>query len=168
MAFNQFMHPRNIYRQKINYDHLAQEYPEFGRHVCRDSKGKPHIDYNDITVLRSLTKTLLKHDFHLDVQIPEQRLVPTVPMRLNYILWIEDLLQYCRLSSASIIQGIDIGTGSCSIFPLLATILNPDWRFVATEIDSINLDYADKNVKNNNLQDKIISEYILSSFVLVF
>ncbi|XP_027203319.1 U6 small nuclear RNA (adenine-(43)-N(6))-methyltransferase [Dermatophagoides pteronyssinus] len=154
MAFNQFMHPRNIYRKKLDYDHLGREYPEFGQHVCHDEKGKSYIDYSDIVVLRSLTKTLLKNDFHLDVQIPEQRLVPTIPMRLNYILWIEDLLQHCRLFYQ--IQGIDIGTGSCSIFPLLATILNPDWRFIATEIDPINLDYANKNVTNNNLNDKII------------
>ncbi|KAH9501835.1 Methyltransferase-like protein 16 [Dermatophagoides farinae] len=153
MAFNQFMHPRNIYRQKPVYEQLAREYSDFANHVYRDEKGKVHIDYGDIGALRSLTQTLLKKDFHLNVQIPEQRLVPTLPMRLNYILWIEDLLEHCRLCYQ--IKAIDIGTGSCAIFPLLATTLNPEWRFIATEIDPINLDYANKNVQNNNLNNRI-------------
>lgn len=46
-------------------------------------------------------------DFGLDVTIPEDRLVPTLPLRLNYILWLEDLLAAINLPNN--IRGIDIG-----------------------------------------------------------
>lgn len=57
--------------------------------------------------MRVLTKSLLKCDFNLDVDIPEDRLVPTLPLRLNYILWIEDLLVSIQRDSQ--IKGLDIG-----------------------------------------------------------
>lgn len=55
---------------------------------------------------------MLKKDFGLDVIIPLDRLIPTVPLRLNYILWIEDLLSIvteeveCEKHD---VHGIDIG-----------------------------------------------------------
>lgn len=78
---------------------------------CRQSlDGKVMMDFKDKEALSMLTKILLKKDFNLDVDLPPDRLVPTVPLRLNYILWIEDLL--ADLSSelkSNDIYGIDIG-----------------------------------------------------------
>lgn len=56
-----------------------------------------------------LAKTLLKHDFDIDVDIPPTNLVPAVPSRLNYVLWIEDLVKYAGVTDMSSISGIDIG-----------------------------------------------------------
>lgn len=152
MAFNQFMHPKNIYRRKPDFRQLAKEDTEFANYLDTDGK----IDFSNINALRSLTKALLKKDFGLNVEIPDERLVPTLPLRLNYILWIEDILEYCKLHFN--ITGIDIGTGCCSIFPLLATKLN-DWRFIATEIDTENIFYAELNCSKNNLSDRIKSKF---------
>jgi methyltransferase len=52
-----------------------------------------------------LTKALLLEDFGLDVTFPEDALVPTVPLRLNYVLWIEDLFN----RSKEPLCGVDIG-----------------------------------------------------------
>lgn len=145
------MHPKNIYRKKPDFQQLAKEYPEFA--VYLDANGK--IDFSNINALRSLTETLLKKDFGLNVEIPDGHLVPTLPMRLNYILWIEDILEHCKLRFN--ITGIDIGTGCCSIFPLLATKLN-NWQFIATEIDTENIFYAELNCNQNNLSDRIKSK----------
>lgn len=65
------------------------------------------INFKDAHCLRILTKCLLKSDFNLDVEIPEDRLVPTLPLRLNYILWLEDLLQ--SIERIDNVWGIDIG-----------------------------------------------------------
>lgn len=65
------------------------------------------IDFKDPQVLRILTTCLLKSDFNLDVLIPEDRLVPTLPLRLNYILWIEDLMNFINKKES--ITGLDIG-----------------------------------------------------------
>lgn len=62
------------------------------------------IDFKDPNSLRVLTKCLLQADFKLIVEIPENRLVPTLPLRLNYILWIEDLV-----TNRENVKGIDIG-----------------------------------------------------------
>jgi len=53
---------------------------------------------------------LLAKDFDLNVRIPENKLIPTLPLRLNYLLWIEDLLHWKKddLSNKEI-HGIDIG-----------------------------------------------------------
>lgn len=65
------------------------------------------IDFKDVNSLRVLTKCLLHSDFDLTVDIPENKLVPTVPLRLNYLLWIEDLLNFFEIKNN--IKGIDIG-----------------------------------------------------------
>lgn len=58
--------------------------------------------------MRALTCTLLKEDFGLSIEIPLERLIPTVPLRLNYIHWVEDLTG----GQGSPRTGIDIGTHS--------------------------------------------------------
>lgn len=56
-----------------------------------------------------LTEVLLKHDFNLEVKIPPNKLVPTLPLRINYILWIEDLMKYISFNEMQEVIGIDIG-----------------------------------------------------------
>lgn len=73
----------------------------------QDVTGKVSIDFKDPQALRVLTKCLLKSDFNLDIIIPNDKLVPTLPLRLNYILWIEDLM--ATINRTDLIQGVDIG-----------------------------------------------------------
>lgn len=70
--------------------------------------GSISFDFKNADGLRCLTTILLKKDFHLDVLIPEDKLVPTLPLRLNYILWVEDVLDW-KPETNSTIKGIDIG-----------------------------------------------------------
>lgn len=70
------------------------------------ANGKVHIDFKDELALRTLTLCLLKRDFNLTVELPPEQLVPTLPLRLNYILWIEDILNTFELSD---VIGLDIG-----------------------------------------------------------
>ena len=158
MAFNQFMHPRNIYRNKPCYQDLTKFSSDFAKHCSFDSNGKLLFDYSNPNALRSLTKVLLIKDFGLDVEIPEDRLIPTLPMRLNYVLWIEDLLDYCGIRSNNSVSGVDIGTGCCAIFPLLSATLNKNFHFLATDIDAVNLSYAKLNVDKNGLSDRVTSK----------
>lgn len=107
MALNKFMHPRNPYRDKApNFKALAQKYPEFAKCVFQDLKGKCHLDYKSPASLRQLAIALLKEDFDLEVEMPLNRLIPTIPLRLNYILWIEDILK--KLNDVQG-KGLDIG-----------------------------------------------------------
>lgn len=65
------------------------------------------VNFKDENTLRTLTKCLLHRDFELDVILPPDKLVPTLPLRLNYILWIEDILKVAGITSN--VTGIDIG-----------------------------------------------------------
>ena len=65
-----------------------------------------HLDFKKVEGLRALTWALLKDDWGLDMDLPPDRLVPTIPLRLNYLLWLEDLLD-----GQTHVRGVDIGTG---------------------------------------------------------
>ncbi|CAL4111504.1 unnamed protein product, partial [Meganyctiphanes norvegica] len=154
-SLNKFMHPRNIYRTPPSFKQLATKYPEFRKHCTYDIKGKVHLDFKNPDALNSLTTCLLDKDFNLTVTIPPGRLVPTLPLRLNYLLWVEDLLALVKKNEAlESICGMDIGTGSACVYPLLGT-KQCNWSFLATETDDLNYDSAAKNIQENGLQDQI-------------
>lgn len=153
MSMNKYMHPRNIYKSPPNFKQLALDFPEFQKFVQQDFTGKVSLDFKNLESLRALSCVLLKKDFNLDVHIPLNKLIPTIPLRLNYILWIEDLLQLFA-DKGKTIQGIDVGTGASCVYPLLGAKKN-SWRFVATELDSESVAVATENVKRNNLEHLI-------------
>lgn len=66
------------------------------------------VNFKEPEAVRALTCTLLKEDFGLSIQIPLERLIPTVPLRLNYIHWVEDLIDGQKQPR----RGIDIGTAA--------------------------------------------------------
>ena len=41
---------------------------------------------------RQLTKSVLKRDFNLELELPDDRLCPPVPVRYNYVRWLQGLL----------------------------------------------------------------------------
>ncbi|VVC31765.1 Ribosomal RNA large subunit methyltransferase F-like,Methyltransferase-like protein 16,S-adenosyl-L- [Cinara cedri] len=153
MSTNRFMHPRNIYRTRPDFKQMAEEYPEFMKYATTGLNGKITFDFKNPDGLRLLTTILLKKDFDLDVDLPVGKLVPTIPLRLNYLLWIEDLFNL-NFDSSKKIKGIDIGTGASCIYPLLAA-KKFQWSMVGTDINKESIKNANGNVKKNNLQHLI-------------
>ncbi|KAF8591744.1 hypothetical protein K439DRAFT_1401880 [Ramaria rubella] len=152
------MHPRNPYKDSIDFYSLADLFPLLKPYVSLSSSGKYSIDFKDPDAQRTLTQALLKRDFNLTLTLPDHRLCPPVPNRLNYILWIQDILSTFQNSASNqAIKGLDIGTGASAIYPLLACSLpnTREWTFVGTEIDSLSASYAHRNVEINNLQSRI-------------
>ena len=98
----------------------------------------------------------------IDEKKPVCRLIPTVPLRLNYILWIEDLI-----NKKSDVTGIDIGTGATCVYPLLAAKKNK-WKFLATEADEMSFTWAKHNVDRNSLQAEITGACHSSVHALCF
>lgn len=91
------------------------------------------------------------------MEIPLDKLIPTVPLRLNYILWIEDLLSISKKEGE--VRGIDIGCGASCVYPLIAA-KKYCWKMIATEIDEASFEYARRNVLRNNLDALIDGLYI--------
>nr|CAG4645469.1 EOG090X04JL [Lynceus sp. MCZ IZ 141354] len=161
MNLNKRMHPRNPYRRPPNFKELALAYPEFREYAKQDLTGKITLDFADPKAVRALTRTLLLKDFHLDIEIPDNRLIPTLPSRLNYLLWLEDLIQSI---DAQPVYGIDIGTGASCIYSILASKNN--WRMLATESDELNCQTAKDNVRRNGLQDSICVKKVRTGTLL--
>lgn len=80
--------PRILYKDDVDFATLALQSPAFNKFL----KPNGQLDFSDPQAVQQLTKSLLKRDFGLDLELPDDRLCPPVPNRLNYILWIQDLL----------------------------------------------------------------------------
>ncbi|KAH7882085.1 hypothetical protein F5I97DRAFT_1911874 [Phlebopus sp. FC_14] len=148
------MHPRNIYTRPPDFVQLARRYPPLREHVFLTHTG-PSIDFKSLVAQRRLTEALLYLDFHITLTLPDDRLCPPVPNRLNYVLWIQDLVR-ATIPNSEIVRGIDIGTGASAIYPLLACRLEPTWQFIATDIDKDSLVSAQQNVERNGLSDRVL------------
>ncbi|XP_032823528.2 RNA N(6)-adenosine-methyltransferase METTL16 isoform X1 [Petromyzon marinus] len=153
MALNRDMHPRNRYKDKPpDFALLASRNPEFKKHVQTDLSGRVRLNFKEPEAVRALTCALLQEDFGLSIEIPLERLIPTLPLRLNYIHWVEDLLgSSLSRDPEKSVHGIDIGTGASCIYPLLGATMN-GWHFLATEVDNVCFTYATQNVARNGLQ----------------
>ncbi|RMJ28434.1 DUF890 domain-containing protein [Aspergillus sp. HF37] len=148
---------RNPYRNNVDFAALALRSPDFAS--CLTSSGQP--DFSDPNSIRQLTKTLLRLDFSLAVDPPRDRLCPPVPNRLNYVLWLQDLLDSTSADYRDDydpdrdVAGLDIGTGCCCIYPLLGCASRPRWEFVATDIDEENVQHSQKTAAENKLESRI-------------
>ena len=155
-SFNQFMHPRNPFKVKPDYKFLADKYPSFKQYLIPYSSNKKYkINFNDANALRCLTTILLKDQFNLDINLPLDRLIPSIPQRLNYILWLDDILNNCNFNSLKRVNLIDCGTGASCVFPLVSIQINKNWHFLATELDDYSLEYAKQNCDLNQLSSQI-------------
>jgi len=103
----------------------------------------------------------LKCDFGLTIQLPADRLCPPVPVRWNYIRWIQELLDTTSDNYSDSydpereVFGLDIGVGASCIYPLLACSSRPEWRVAGTDINEHSLTYARKNVEGNGFNQRI-------------
>ncbi|KAL2433642.1 Psilocybin synthase [Exophiala dermatitidis] len=120
--------PDNIYENDVDFTTLALQYPQFAKKL----KPNGQLDFSD----------------------PES-------VRFNYILFIQRLLDDTSpdwqegYDPNRPVVGLDIGTGSSTIYPLLACRQRPAWRFLATEIDEKNRTYALQNIEANGLHSRI-------------
>ncbi|KAG5720501.1 putative methyltransferase C27D7.08c [Termitomyces sp. T112] len=152
------MHSRNVYTSLLDFEVLARSYPPLSQHL----RGRT-IDFHDDAAQRCLTQALLKRDFGLELQLPKDRLCPPVPNRLNYVLWIQDIVTELQRTlpivfrgrTTCTVRGLDIGTGASAIYPLLACSLEPTWMFSATELDDLSYAHAQRNIRANRLSDRI-------------
>ncbi len=62
--------------------------------VFTNDRGLSVIDWNNPKALIALNKALLDNDFGITFwDMPEDHLCPTIPSRINYLNWINELLQ---------------------------------------------------------------------------
>jgi len=154
--FNAFMHRRNIFRKEPDFKKLVYDYHELKQFMTVGSKDKLKFDFKNPNALRALTCALLHRYFQKRIEIPNDRMIPAVPQRLNYICWIEDLVKLVENRSPDLnVLGIDIGTGASCIFPILGCHRNPSWSMIGVEADTKSFTIAQENVQRNYMHDSI-------------
>lgn len=151
------LHPRNRHRGLYDFRQLIQSCPDLAQFVGFNIHGNESIDYTNPCAVKTLNKSLLKHFYDLDWDIPEHFLCPPIPGRVDYIHHIADLL---AVSNGGIppegknISVIDIGVGANCIYPLIGH-REYGWSFVGTEINPEAVSIAKDIVRKNGLSDRI-------------
>ncbi|ETO27136.1 hypothetical protein RFI_09995 [Reticulomyxa filosa] len=177
---NQEMHIRNPYRNNPpNYLELAKKYENFSKYVTE----KGQIDYNDAMSNLQLTKVLLEEDFKIKYfDMPLDNLIPPVPQRLNYVLFVQDLMdcipdymlnnlsihpsvikffgsETTKQNNTTNIYGLDIGCGASGILSLLLVQSNNpkqyNYKCIGTEVDLQSIECVNTIINQNQLQNKI-------------
>ena len=105
LAVSQSLRPFTIFTEFLDSPQSSDTY----RSPRQDIAGKTRYDFQNSDALRVLTQTLLKRDFQLEVEIPPAKLVPTLPNRLNYLLWLEDIVNALQLPEEETVTGLDVG-----------------------------------------------------------
>ncbi|KAH0293948.1 hypothetical protein M436DRAFT_71468 [Aureobasidium namibiae CBS 147.97] len=143
------------YDEDIDFQALAMTDPDFAK-FYDDANG--HVDFHDPKALQQLTKSVLKRDFDLKLELPDDRLCPPVPVRYNYVRWLQDLMDSTSDSEDPAIDnitGLDIGIGASCIYSLLACSSRPSWNMLGTDIDPQNFSHANKNIERNDIESRI-------------
>jgi 23S rRNA (adenine1618-N6)-methyltransferase len=145
--------------ENIDFNHLAKSDNEFSG-LWRTSNKR--LNFKNADHQRVLTKAILRQYFKLSIELPDGRLIPPVPVRYEYIKWIQRLLDTTSGNFSSVdydpsrsVFGLDVGVGASCIYPLLGCATRPNWRFYGTDIDEQSLLCAAGNVARNNLMKRI-------------
>ena len=144
------MHPRNPLAS-INFKELSTTYPHLSSFF--DTKGS--LDFKNPESSYVLTEAICHHYFSLSLNIPRTNLCPAIPNRMDYLLFIEDLVALNGLKCPTI---LDIGTGPIAVYCVLGARWRPDFRFIGTEINALSLSLAHKTVNLNDLSNVDILE----------
>jgi 23S rRNA (adenine1618-N6)-methyltransferase len=142
------------YYNDIDFKTLAKKDEAF---KAQWQKCSGYLDFQDPAATLILSKAILNTDFGLTLELPEDRLCPTIPNRWNYVSWIQNLLDSTspnytgHYDPARKVIGLDIGTGASAIYPMLCLQSRPNWTMCATDIDKKSFDSAVRNLTINNL-----------------
>ena len=141
----------------LDFKALAKTNDDF-KQTWQKCSGK--LDFQDPGTVQSLSKAILKADFGLELQVPDDRLCPPIPNRWNYVSWIQSLIDSTASSYANKyhpdrkVVGLDIGTGASAIYTMLCLKSRPNWTMCATDIDKKSFDSAARNLAINNLMTR--------------
>ncbi|KDD72858.1 DUF890 hypothetical protein, partial [Helicosporidium sp. ATCC 50920] len=121
------------------------------------------VDFSDPAACIALTRALLQEDFGVVWFLPSGRLCPPLTNRLNYILWISDLLDLAMSSgcvASSCIRGLDIGCGANLVYCLLGAAAQ-GWAMVGVDVDEGALENAAALIEANpHLGDKLSIRHV--------
>ena len=153
------LHPRNIHRDRYDFEALCKSEPELLPFVFENQYGDQTLDFANPDAVKTLNRTLLKYFYKIEFwDIPEGFLCPPIPGRADYIHCAADLLAQSNAGKSlpgRKVKVLDIGTGANLIYPLLGNSIY-GWYFVGAELHKKSIGSAQQIIeKNSNLNGKI-------------
>lgn len=164
------LHQRNKHKNGYDFDLLKENHPKLTSHIVKSPVGNDTIDFSNPKSVKILNTALLKAHYNIEYwDIPDGFLCPPIPGRVDYIHNIADLLfGKNEPIRGKKIKGLDVGTGSNLIYPLLGNA-EYGWRFVGSEINMQSIDWAKQIIDKNEHIGKEIKirrqKYINSIFL---
>jgi 23S rRNA (adenine1618-N6)-methyltransferase len=155
----QLLHKNNRHRDGYDFKALTLAHPALSAHVIFNKFNKQEtIDFSKPHAVKALNTALLKHHYQIKQwDIPSGYLCPAIPGRVDYIHYLAELLSSTSFPASvkkTVINALDIGTGSGAVYPLLAHKVY-DWQVVCSEIDSKSILSAKENIEENDLTQSI-------------
>jgi 23S rRNA (adenine1618-N6)-methyltransferase len=141
----------------VDFKALTKKDADF-KLVWQKSLGK--LDFQDPATIYALSKAILRADFGLQLEVPDDRLCPPIPNRWNYVTWIHGLIDSTSpdysygYNAERKITGLDLGTGASAIYTMLCLQSRPNWTMCATDIDKKSFESAARNLALNNLMTR--------------
>ncbi len=169
------LHPRNLHRTRYDFEKLISNCPELKAFVSINKHGIETIDFSNPNAVKTLNRALLQTYYGVqNWDIPKNYLCSPIPGRADYIHYIADLLAESnnnQIPNTSSVLGLDIGTGSNLIYPILGNAIY-NWSFVATDIDKKAIENCSKIIGANpklidaiSLQQQTESRFIFKNII---
>jgi len=151
------MHAQNPYSSRYDLKRLTKHYHALEKFIVLNPSGEETIDFSSSEAVFALNKSMLLADFKLgDYELPSGYLIPPVPGRLDYLLYVRDFLtEKFNVSENSQLNGLDMGSGANGIYCILGA-QHFNWKMVGSETDAKAVEIANANIqKTKELNDKI-------------
>jgi len=152
------LHPANPHQQGYDMAALADTLPALKPFLLQTPAGKLSINFADPKAVKTLNQALLAHHYGLQHwDLPEGYLCPPVPGRLDYLLYLADLLQQSHQGKKpkfSKMKLLDVGCGANLIYPLLA-VKTLGCQVLGSDINESALAHAQSLIDAHQLGQKI-------------
>jgi 23S rRNA (adenine1618-N6)-methyltransferase len=136
------VHSSNPFLPAYDFDKLTKAYPPLKPFVFVNEHHTETILFGDKNSVKALNTALLKAEYGVNWNLPENNLCPPIPGRLDYLLYVADLIEKPNAKL------LDIGSGANLIYPILAT-RQLNWKCTGSEVDSGSLKHAQQLIDKN-------------------
>ena len=157
MTIKTNLHANNKHRNGYNFKSLIKTHPALSTFIIKNKHNQQDtIDFSDPNAVKALNVALLIEHYQIQHwDFPQGYLCPPIPGRVDYIHYLNDLLNETKIKAGENVMVLDIGTGASCIYPILGAS-EYGWNFVASDIDPISVKSASDNVKANQSIEKQI------------
>lgn len=151
------LHPDNPFAAPYPLAELARLQPELSAWL-RETPAGLSVDFAKPEAVLALNTALLRWQYGLThYQVPAGYLCPAVPGRLDYLLYVRDLLKQSnggKTVPAKAVQLLDVGCGANLVYSLLA-VLACKWHVLASDINDQALAHGRSLLAANQLNAQI-------------